>query len=948
MSIVGPVRKDPDTALFLDGTARGFFMFQSCTACGAASGPQSILCPVCESDALQSERASGRATLVSWSVMEGKPAADGSKQRTIVAVAELDEGPWWWSQVIDVEPDELSTGSVFAMEFHRASPEDEAVPVFTLVRPVMRDGGAREADRPLRGVRVVDLAYSYGELTARHLAELGADVIHVEPPEGSPSRRQGPLFGGVGLRHALHNADKRGIVLDLGTAVGQDALLALTDVADLLIVDALPEVLLERGIDVDKIRQINPRLVVVSLTDFGLDGPYRDWVGTEWTHLAMGGVLSRSGLPGLPPLMPPVPLAGQSAAVQAAWAGLLAFYNRLTHGVGDLVDVSVYESAAQMIDPGYGMGGGALAGKSPADGPRGRPDALHLYPIFPCADGHVRILLQSARQWHGMRAWLGEPEEFAGPEYDRLLARYDARATLYPLIAAVCTGRSRDEIVATGQQYGVPTAGLLSLGEVAENPHFVERHAIAPVTITPGDELVVPNGFLEINGVRAGLGRAAPRLGEHDAEISERPWIVERRRPEVAPEPARAARPLEGIRVLDLGVIIVGGEATRVLSDLGAEVIKVENALYPDGARQSFGGEVMSNSFARGNRGKLSCGVNLRTDEGKEVFRRLVSASHVVVSNFKPGTMDALGFGIAELHTINPDLVIVESSALGASGPWSKRMGYGPLVRANTGITDLWRYPDVEGSYCDAATAFPDHAAGRVGAMSAIAGLIGVVLNGGGSALVNSQAEIVLSQMSELFAADAISPGTVRPVGNSRPGDAPRGVYACAGDDEWCVVDVRDSEDWSRLCGLMGRPALAEDPRFADASARVAHRVEVDEVVSAWMADLAPRDAMRLIQEAGVPAGMMQRFGDMAGDAHLLGRGFFGRLDQPQAELPLTVDMGAARFEHIATPELRPAPMMGADTREICERVLGLDQDRIEQLVASGDVQPAADESVLS
>ena len=211
---------------------------------------------------------------------------------------------------------------------------------------------------------------------------------------------------------AINNLGKRSVVADLETAAGRDRLRWLLDGADIWIETSRPGALEAVGLGPDEARARNPRLVVVSITDFGRTGPYRDWVATDATLLAMGGVLSRSGLPGREPLMPPGELALQATAMQAAWAALVAYWNALETGAGDHIDFSCYEATAQVVDPVLGTVGTAQAAgyertrDRPAPGP---------YPIFRCRDGHVRLVLLAPRQWHAMRAWLGEPDELQDP-----------------------------------------------------------------------------------------------------------------------------------------------------------------------------------------------------------------------------------------------------------------------------------------------------------------------------------------------------------------------------------------------------------------------------------------------------------------------------------------------------------------------------------------------------
>ncbi len=153
-------------------------------------------------------------------------------------------------------------------------------------------------------------------------------------------------------------------------------------------------------------------------------------------------------------------------------------------------------------------------------------------------------------------------------------------------------------------------------------------------------------------------------------------------------------RPFDGLRILDLGVIVAGGELGRLFGDLGAEVIKIESATYPDGLRQTPPGQVMSRSWALTHRNEYALGLDLRSSQGADIFSRLVAGADAVFANFKPGTLASLGFPYAKLKQLNPRIVLAESSAFGATGPWSARMGYGPLVRATTGVTRLWTSED--------------------------------------------------------------------------------------------------------------------------------------------------------------------------------------------------------------------------------------------------------------
>src|SRR3954471_21240053 len=393
----------------------------------------------------------------------------------------------------------------------------------TLWRPV-------EPEPLLSGVRVVDCADGKGETCGRFLADLGADVIRVQPPGESPAR-------------SLRNANKRGVTAD------RDRLLALLDTADIWIETGPP------GPDADVVLGRNPALVIVSITDFGQTGAYRNWAGGDAVIAAMSGMLSRSGLAGREPLVPPAGMAYETAAIQAAWAALVAYWHRLETGRGDHVDFSLLEAAMQTLDPAHGAASVSRASGAPAT--RGRPEA-GLYPMFPCADGHVRVVILAPRQWRALRAWLGEPAEFQDARYDAITARLEAAPRLHARYAALFAPLTADAIAAEGQARGVPVAPVLTLPQVLDSPHFAARGTFVDAEVAPGVRARVPSGAVTVDGVRAGFRHRAPEPGEHDADL-ELPAP-----PRVGGRRARPRRPLSGLRVVDFGIIVIGNEIGRL------------------------------------------------------------------------------------------------------------------------------------------------------------------------------------------------------------------------------------------------------------------------------------------------------------------------------------------------------------------------------------------------
>ena len=799
----------------------------------------------------------------------------------------------------------------------------------------MKTGDGVE-DLPLAGMLVVDLLDGRAESCGRLLADLGANVVLVEPPEGLSSRSQPPFYNGESLHFAVHNANKSSVVMALDSDDGREAFYELLSRAAIVLDGGR---LAAAGIALGELRQQFPGLVIMSITDFGLTGPWRNYRGNNSVMMALGGVLARSGIRGHEPLLPPGELAIEAAAMQAAWAVMLAYWQRLNTGQGSVLDFSLLEATAQTIDPGLGVTGSAAAGKSAAQvASFGRPSVGKVYPIFPCRDGHVRICVLNPRQWQGMCQWLGDDHPFTDPEYGSIGKRIKAIREINALIAELFKDQCAEALVAEGQKRGVPIAAVSTPEQVLNNAHFRARGAFTPVEIG-GSRADMPSGYVEIDGRRMGVRHPAPALGECRQQTSA----------SVSFDGATGTlsqRPLSGLRVLDLGVIVAGAELGRLFADQGAEVIKLENRAFADGLRQSADGKLISESFAQGSRNKKSMGLNLRSEPGIALFEQLVAKSDVVLTNFKPGTLESLGIGYERLSQINPRIVLLESSALGNTGPLAKSMGYGPLVRASSGLTGLWSYPDLSDSYSDSTTIFPDHFVARVAAVAILAQLMRRLNNQRGGKIVLSQAEAILNAMAVPLTRESLQPGSLKVQGNQYEFDAPANVFPCGGEDMWCVVEVRSDRDWQALCKVLGRSDLASDEKYACAEGRRAHRQALDAEVAAWTRSREAEEVMAAMQAAGVAAGKMVRLSEFAELPQLCARRFFREFEQPGLGTLLT-ENSPAGLSDLPDPALEPAPLQGQHTRELASRLLELSAVEIERLIEEGVLETASDEHLV-
>ncbi len=788
------------------------------------------------------------------------------------------------------------------------------------------------ADRLLDGVRVLDLSSGVADAVTRLFADLGADVLKVEPPAGSPGREVPPTLAGASIKFAVHNANKRGVVLDPFDEDDCGRFLDLAAEADIIVDDGRYGQAAAFGTSGEELAAHHPHLVVLSITDFGATGPRSSWRATDPVLYAMCGSLSRSGPTTGTPVLPPDGIASATAAVQAAWAALVAYYNRLRCGTGDYIDFSRFDAVVMSLDPAFGAHGQAAAGIRRTGRWRGRPKNQDAYPIYPCKDGYVRLCVMAPRQWRGLRRWLGEPDDFQDPKYDVIGARVAAWPEISALIQALFAQQSMKELVIAGQSHGVPVAAVLTSSQILSSEHFQVVEAITEAELVPGLRTCVPTGYFVVDGQRSGFRAPAPAVGQDEPY-----W---RGNPVVVPSPSGRVGdyPFAGLRILDLGIIVAGGELGRLFGDLGAEVIKIESGHYPDGLRQARIGDVMSESFAWTHRNQLGFGLDLRSAKGKEIFGRLVAEADAVFANFKPGTLTSLGFSYEAMHAINPRIVLAGSSAYGNAGPWRTRMGYGPLVRAVTGVTRLWTADDPENrdgtarhAFYDATTIFPDHVVGRITAIAALAALIHRNRTGSGSHVHISQAEVVVNQLDTLYVTQAALAAGISRISDDTSLHA---IYACAGDDEWCVISIGSDEEWRCATNVFDHPEWADDPRFATGEARLANRRELVELVSAWTRARTPARAAHLLQSSGVAAGPMNRPPDILEDPQLIERKLYSDMVHPLIERPLPAETGAAPFRHIPAAPQRPAPLPGQDTVEICRKLLGMSTEETEQLIS--------------
>jgi len=782
--------------------------------------------------------------------------------------------------------------------------------------------------RPLSGIRVVDLAVERGELCGRLLSDLGAEVIRVEPPNGSDSRSLPPLVGDHSLFFTFRNAGKLSVGLDLSITKDVERFEELLAHSDVLIDSAEPGTR-DDSLSPETIAKRHPHLIVTSITAYGRTGPYAGRDVPNAVLDATGGMAFKAGAADREPLLPPGNVADDTASMHGVFAIECALLQQIETGAGQLIDLSVNEACAQIADWSLSNWTRSLDAGSPSLDSRIGPGPV--YTILPCLDGYVRLVIIAPRHWKAMRAWLGEPDYLQEPEYETFMGRFGiADAILNPLYTELFSTMTMLEVSEQCQDRGIVCTPILKPSDVLANPHFEARGSFDQVKLDGGTSTMsLASGFFEINGARIGPTGPPPAVPGQDTKTV----FASLGDPRPAPESTPSGRPLAELKVMDFGHGGVGVEASRLLAEYGADVVKIESRSYPDFIRVVLGGE-MSPSFATSSRSKRSVGVDAKSPEGAKFLRRMARRADIAIENNSTGIMDSMGLGFADLHAENPALTMMSSQLMGSRGPWATWSGYGPNTQVTGGMTHLWNY-EGDDAPAGSMSIFPDHFAGRTGAVAALAGVLGRKLHGDQGIHVEvCQVEQVINVMADLLAKESLDPGSVVARGNHNDRGTPWGLYQCVDGDNWVAICTRNDRDWRGLAEAMGSPEWAMTDEFAVVAGRRERENEIDALISAWTGVHSVAYVVDACLTEGVPAGPMLNSEGQYHDAHLRARGFVVELDQPPIG-KMTFEGPAFQATGMDGPDIRPAPGLGAHTREVAKET-GYDDDEIDELLAAG------------
>lgn len=802
------------------------------------------------------------------------------------------------------------------------------------------------SELPLSGVKVVELADGLGELCGKMLTDFGAEVIKVEPHNGSGSRKMSPIVEidsdtEISCYFEDRNLNKKSIVLDLQDAEGISQLKEILASTDILLESFKPGTLKSLGIEMENF----PHLITTSITPFGQTGPYSQYEATNETIFAMSGWLGLSGSADKPPITAPGYMAYDVAGIMGCFASLVALIKRKRTGTGQHIDVSALESLAQCCTWGVINSSAVLNADMPPA--RMRTGISPLYKLFPTKDGMVRLVILSKRQWQALWKWLGEPEEFSDPIWEQTIQRIMNADVLNPYFERLFAPMTMEACAEEAQKRGVVVTPLLKPNDILNNSHFISRKTFTDVEIAPnkkgqGKKGKIVNGWLEINSERIGSKSRAPSLGEHTTEI-----LSQKNEPIQMEQNPDEEAGLKGLRVMDFGHGGVGVEGSKLLAEYGADVIKIESRTYLDFIRTVMGTE-MSPSFASSNRSKRSLGVNAKNPKGNEVLCKLAEISDIVIENNSSDTMKGLGMEYEKLQKINPNITMSSSQMMGSHGTYRGWIGYGPTISTVGGIDWLWGYDDGDPPP-GTQHIHPDHMAGR---LCGIAGLLGVIARektGSGFHAEMAQVEKLIWTLGDVFLKESLEPGSVIPQGNNKGGahsikDASVwNIFKCLPESDdwenWCVICTRDEAEWNALVKLMGTPKWTQETALSIHEGRLQNQDIINQGITEWTKDFTSMEVMEKCQATKIPAGAMIFTDQIITNPHYVERGFAIKHAQQGLEGELYFEGAGFSASNLPPAYFSQAPTVGEHTREICKDLLNLKDEEIENLIESSALE---------
>ena len=800
----------------------------------------------------------------------------------------------------------------------------------------------------LKGYRALDLTDLSGQLCGRMLADLGMEVIKIEPPGGDPVRNLAPFVRSaegklLSTTFAHLNAGKASKILDLDKEADRGEFRRLVAASDVMLESFEPGEMDAKGLGYKELATLNPGLVMASITPFGQTGPKKNLACNDLVALAQSGFLYISGDPSLPPCKPPELQAYYFASLFAAAGVLAALYRRERTGQGDHVDSSMQETLAtqehiirlwandKQILKRAGSQHGSVA---PAK-------------IFPCRDGFVYLYVTRQHWKLFLSIWKDHPVEFDASEWLNNVYRRAHADELNPAIESFLSRFTMAEITELMQSKGIPCVPVNTPLRFVNDEHVQSRGFMAPVEHADFGRIKQPAMPFVIDGSRPPVGSVPPLDGWHlpsyisDRSLSSLPGdggdvgghveVAEGGNSSNGDDQTISNDgPLAGMRIVSFDHVLAGPYGTTILAELGADVIKVESSKGGMDPFRFFGtGEDpnLSPRFLEFNRNKRSFTVNLKHPKGKGVLHDLVAKADAVLDNYSVDVVERIGLGYRDLCAVKPDIINLRMPGLGTTGPKRHFSTVGVNITAFTGLTYLWNHPGNTNPPIGSQTVFPDYVSGVLCAIIIISGVLYRDRQNKGAFIDLAQSEATAFMIGASLMEAANSGNDPEPCGNASPWAAPHDCYPCAGEDRWCVIAAENDAQWTALAKILGG-GIERDARFQTAENRMENRDELNRIIAAWTLDQDAFAVMDHLQKAGVPAGVVQTGEDLTHDPQLDERGFIVAVENPRLGRVVLPNF-PLHFTNARLTRRWEFPVLGRDTEAVLRDVVGYSEEVI-------------------
>ena len=785
---------------------------------------------------------------------------------------------------------------------------------------------------PFSNLKVLDFSADFaGSYCSKLLADFGASVKKIiYEGRGDRSASYGPFIDDFrdskssAMFHYM-NYNKEVIPVPEGTQLNEKLLLS----ADLLIEDFSSKDFNFCGLDLEKIRKLNPDILICSLTPFGRE---TEWVDKPWSDLtiqALTGMCSVNREQGKAPLKEPGTESEFITGANAFVASVAALINRDVTGVSQGVNVSILKSVLHSYSP-YLLA--ALHTRNPREQ---QSQGLH-FGLIPCKDGYVSLSVRHEPTWEHMWLFFGDPEFSENPKFDTAAKRRINEEELSEILLPILAQYSRKDLLHGLSPLRILVGIANSVSDLLEDEHLKARNAFINYE-SEGKSWQMPGPPFQMSLTPWKFESSAT---SEDFQIWEEPLKLTNKTSKSLSALNKPKGPLSGMRGIVLTQAWAGAYSTQLLSDLGMEIIQVESVTRIDPWRGGVPPRLAGlypnsnpgdnpwdrNALYNGvNRGKKAITLDLSHSEAKEVFMELVSISDVVVENFSGRVISNLGLDYESLRSVNPSVVMVRMPTYGTSGPYSNYPGNGGTTEPVSGMSFLMGYHD--GPPVNSGIMHTDAYSGVLACGATITALRERLISGVGQEVDISQQEVSMTLLAEYIMEGSLSGESPGRQGNINRDYAPQGCYLSK-DSYWIAISVKTDRQWKSFCDSLMLDSLVTDEDYSTKEFRKMNAVRLDREISKKMGNCIASEVVGKLQAESVPCEVISTLLEAAENDDFYQMGLFEKIFHSESG-NFYYPVPPWDFENNPRNAQEPAPTLGEHSEEIFSNLNGWSENEI-------------------